>query len=89
MIIAVDDSMVDYTVKYMLASNDQDEINYISNRIKEAVPQMQLTVLIWLMQRLNDYMVQSLKDDSSDYFKNKTVSDLYTVLEDKRKEFVE
>lgn len=84
MIIAVDTSMVDYALKYALFSDDNEEVNYICNRISEAVPQMQLALILHCKQRIDDY----LKHPDPDYFKGSALRRLLERLTDKQKEFV-
>lgn len=85
MIIAVDDSLLDYALKWALASNDGEEVNYICNRIGEAVPGMQLKHVVWCQQRIVDWVA----NNEYDYFKSSALKRLSELLATKRKEFVE
>ena len=85
MVIAVDTSMIDYALKYALISEDDSEVNFICNRIMEAVPQMQLATVLHAQQRINDYF----QDNDPDYLKGAPLRRLLEVVNDKRKEFVE
>lgn len=83
MIIAVDTSIVDYALQYMLSSDNHEEVNYICNRIGEAVPQMQYALIVHSIQRINDYM----HDNDPDYFKTSSLRRLQDLLHSKREEF--
>lgn len=59
MMLALDESMLDYTLRWALQSEDVDEVNYICNRLNEAVPQLQKKHVLMLAQRLQDYFDKS------------------------------
>lgn len=82
--IAVNTDLVTYASKYMLASDDNDQVNYISQRIAESVPDMQRTLTIWLKQDIEDY----LKANDPGYLKLSPIRRLLEVLDSHLKEFV-
>ena len=86
MIISVDDSMITYTLKWALASDNSEEVNYICNRIAEAVPGLQLKHVLWCQQLINDYYRDAVNEP--DYLKGAPIRRLLELLESKRKEFV-
>lgn len=83
MIIAVDTSIVLYALKCAILSENDDEVNYICNRIKEAIPQMQRTLCIWILQDIDKY----LKDNDPDYCKLQPLKRLREAVDYQRKEF--
>ena len=85
MIIAVDTSMVDYALLYAISSDDDSEVNYICNRIGEAVPQMQFALVVHSLQRIDDYFNRA----DPDYLKASPLRRLRELLISKRAEFKE
>lgn len=85
MIIAVDTSMVDYTLLYAISSDDDSEVNFICNLIGEAVPQMQLALVLHSQQRINNYFDRA----DPDYLKASPLRRLLELLNSKRAEFIE
>lgn len=81
--IAVNMDLVTYACKYMLASDNNDQVNYISQRIAESVPDMQRTLTIWLKQDIDDY----LKANDPEYLKLNPIKRLLEMLDSHLKEF--
>jgi hypothetical protein len=87
MMIAVDTSLVDYALIYALNSKNTDEVNFICNRIKDVVPQMQLALVLHSMQRISDWL--AVNQENADYIKISPLRNLFDHLKTKRKEFRE
>lgn len=85
MIIAVDDSMPYYALKWALNSVDDEEVNYICNRLIEAVPQMQKALTLQLRQKIADYFAST----AADYLKQSPIKRLLEMLNIHLKEFRE
>jgi hypothetical protein len=85
MMIALDDSMITYTLRYALASDNSEEVNYICNRIAEAVPGMQLKHVAWCQQDIEKW----LGNNDPDYLKSSPIRRLQEVLTNKRRDFKE
>ena len=85
MIIAADDSLIDYALKHALACDNDEEVNFVCNRIGDAVPGMQLAICRYLIQRLEDY----LRANEPGYLKGAPLHRLLEKLQNKRKEFSE
>ena len=87
MMIAVDTSLVGYALKHALDSEYPDEVNFICNRIKDVVPQMQLALVLHSMQRISDWL--SVNQETADYIKISPLRNLFDHLKTKRNEFRE
>lgn len=83
MIIAVDDSLVTYSLKQAFTSENDQEINYICQRITEAVERMQKPLTMFCKQDIEDYM----KDHDPNYLKAAPLKRLYEALIDHLEEF--
>ncbi len=83
MIIAVDTSIVTYALEAALLTKDDTKVNYICQRIQEAVPQMQRTLCIWLIQDLEKYA----ENNDADYLKAAPLGRLLESLKSHFKEF--
>jgi hypothetical protein len=83
--IIIDESAADHMLQFALSSMDSDQVNFICNRIAEAVPGMQFAIVVQLQQRINDYF----KNNDPDYLLGAPVKRLLETLNNKRKEFAE
>lgn len=83
MIIALDDSLVHYALKHAFHIGDTEEINYICNRISEAVPIMPHATTLHALQDVSDY----LEKYDPDYLKRSPLTRLQEVLEAHSKDF--
>lgn len=74
--IAVDNSMIDYSLRWAIQSEDPDEVNYICNRIIEIAPNLQKSDCLQLMQRIKDQA-----GNNWDYLKTAPIDRLYGHLQ--------
>lgn len=56
MIVAVDDSLVTYSLKHATLIGNADEVNYICNRIAEAAPGLPKSVVQQSLQMIDDFL---------------------------------
>jgi hypothetical protein len=84
MIIAVDTTIVTYALKMALISDNTDEVQYICQRITEAVPQMQRTLCVWLLQDIDDWLTAH---PDATYLKISPIKRLRECLQTQHKEF--
>jgi hypothetical protein len=82
--IAVDESIIIYSLRTALTTSNDDETNYICNRISEVSAQMQKPLLNWLIQEIVDWI---LRNKEAGYIKTAPIYRLKCVLEDKLKEY--
>jgi hypothetical protein len=80
--IAVDPSLVDYSLKWAIHIEDDQEVNYICNRIIEIVPTMQKSLCMQLMQRVKDQA-----GNDWDYLKTSPIERLFDSLKAKLEEY--
>jgi hypothetical protein len=83
--IIIDESAADFALQFVFTRKDPDEVNFICNRIMEAVPGMQFSIVVQLQQRIDDYF----KNNDPDYLLASPIRRLMDILKSKRAEFVE
>lgn len=84
MIIAADDSLIHYSLKYAFTCDDSQEVNYICQRVNECVPRMQRATTGLAIQVINDYFERA----DPDYLKSSPLKRLLESLELHAKVFV-
>jgi len=81
--IALDDSLVTYSLKYATMVGDPEITNYICNRISESVAGMSRAITQYCIDDLDKY----LREASPDYLKSSPLRRLLEVLELHIKEY--